>query len=199
MTRLHHIIIAVLLLFSAVLGYRFGLKPNIRGLLLSRKIMREISSKLPMSDDSDASAQEMKETLPPKGTSPKNCPFHPGCGCDGTGKMQGGIATYPYFGWWPIKVYRPCPEYVAGGYIYKREGQTMDQVLFSEPSTKMQETLKQRRLDEIKALEAEKEKVSLLREAEEMAAAGEKVAEERMKIADEVDELLEKRFGGEEK
>tara|TARA_A100001035_G_scaffold195849_1_gene156765 strand:+ start:388 stop:735 length:348 start_codon:yes stop_codon:yes gene_type:complete len=109
--------------------------------------------------------------------------------------MQGGIATYPYFGWWPIKVFRPCPEYVRGGYIYKREGQTMDQVLFSEPSSKMQETLKQRRLDEIKALEAEKEKVSLLREAEEMAAKGDKSAEERLKIADEVDALMESRFG----
>ena len=133
--------------------------------------------------------------LPPKGTSPAECPFHPSCGCDGTGKMQGGIATYPYFGWWPIKVFRPCPEYVRGGYIYKREGQTMDQVLFSEPSNKMQETLKQRRLDEIKALEAEKEKVSLLREAEEMAAKGDKSAEERLKIADEVDALMESRFG----
>ena len=146
--------------------------------------------------DTDASLSEREDnSLPPKGTSPKECPFHPGCGCDGTGKMQGGIATYPGFGWWPIKVFRPCPEYVRGGYIYKREGQTMDQVLFSEPSNKMQETLKQRRLDEIKALEEEKKKVSLLREAEEMAAKGDKSAEERLKIADEVDNLLENRFG----
>ena len=50
-------------------------------------------------------------------------------------------------------------------------------------------------LDEIKALEAEKEKVSLLREAEEMAAKGDKSAEERLKIADEVDALMESRFG----
>ena len=37
---------------------------------------------------------------------------------------------------WPIKVFRPCPSYLQAGYQYKREGQTMDQVLFSEPSTK---------------------------------------------------------------
>jgi hypothetical protein len=43
-------------------------------------------------------------------------------GCDGTGKIQGGIATIPLFGWWPIKVFRPCPAYIAAGYVYKREG-----------------------------------------------------------------------------
>ena len=111
-------------------------------------------------------------------------------GCDGTGKIQGGIATVPFLKWWgntptntmnilnllclpyqlsrsilsellirfyfhyivhliwfdlmwyvvmyrwPIKVFRPCPSYLQAGYQYKREGQTMDQVLFSEPSTK---------------------------------------------------------------
>lgn len=25
-------------------------------------------------------------------------------GCDGSGKIQGGIATFPLLGWWPIKV-----------------------------------------------------------------------------------------------
>ena len=33
-------------------------------------------------------------------------------------------------------MFRPCPSYLQAGYQYKREGQTMDQVLFSEPSTK---------------------------------------------------------------
>ena len=62
-------------------------------------------------------------------------------GCDGTGKIQGGIATIPLFSWWPIKVYRPCPSYLQAGYSYQREGQTMDQVLFSEPSTKMKQKM----------------------------------------------------------
>ena len=55
--------------------------------------------------------------LPKKGTSPALCPFSPECGCDGTGKMQGGIATWPLFTWWPIKVFRPCPSYVKGRLI----------------------------------------------------------------------------------
>ena len=33
-----------------------------------------------------------------------------------------------------------CTCYVAG-YAYRREGQTMDQVLFSEPSTKMKQRM----------------------------------------------------------
>ena len=45
-----------------------------------------------------------------------------GKGCDGTGKIQGGIATIPVFAWWPIKVFRPCPAYLAAGYQYRREG-----------------------------------------------------------------------------
>lgn len=63
-------------------------------------------------------------------------------GCDGTGRMIGGIgAVLP---WFPAKVYRPCPAYLAAGYQYRREGQTMDQVLFSEPSDKMKKILKER-------------------------------------------------------
>ena len=53
----------------------------------------------------------------------------------------GGIATISLFSWWPIKVFRPCPSYLAAGYMYRREGQTMDQVLFSEPSNKMKAKL----------------------------------------------------------
>mmetsp|Transcript_35591 Transcript_35591/g.33751 ORF Transcript_35591/g.33751 Transcript_35591/m.33751 type:complete len:193 (+) Transcript_35591:121-699(+) len=81
-------------------------------------------------------------------------------GCDGTGKIQGGIATIPLFGWWPIKVFRPCPSYIAAGYVYKREGQTMDQVLFSEPSTKQKESMDaKRRAQAIASLEEEKQKL----------------------------------------
>lgn len=65
-----------------------------------------------------------------------SCPYAPKCngeylskGCDGRGKIQGGIATIPLFQWWPIKVYRPCPAYLSAGYVYRREGQTLDQVI----------------------------------------------------------------------
>ncbi|GFP79308.1 hypothetical protein PHJA_000074300 [Phtheirospermum japonicum] len=50
-------------------------------------------------------------------------------GCNGEGRIQGGIATIPGFGWWPIKAYRPCPAYVASGGRYRRTGQSMDEVV----------------------------------------------------------------------
>ncbi|CAN1299910.1 hypothetical protein LINPERPRIM_LOCUS24370 [Linum perenne] len=50
-------------------------------------------------------------------------------GCNGEGRMQGGIATVPGFGWWPIKAYRPCPGFVASGGRYYRQGQSMDEVV----------------------------------------------------------------------
>ncbi|XP_038900223.1 uncharacterized protein LOC120087246 isoform X2 [Benincasa hispida] len=49
-------------------------------------------------------------------------------GCNGEGRIQGGIATVPGFGWWPIKAYRPCPGFLASGGRYKRRGQSMDEV-----------------------------------------------------------------------
>ncbi|KAL5552281.1 hypothetical protein UlMin_002457 [Ulmus minor] len=51
-------------------------------------------------------------------------------GCNGEGRIQGGIATIPGFGWWPIKAYRPCPGFLASGGRYKRSGQSMDEVAF---------------------------------------------------------------------
>jgi hypothetical protein len=92
------------------------------------------------------------------------CPSAPKCsgeyltkGCDGLGKIQGGIATVPFFTWWPIKVFRPCPSYLQAGYQYKREGQTMDQVLFSEPSNKMKEKMEVMRKLELEKLENERD------------------------------------------
>ncbi|XP_030500303.2 uncharacterized protein LOC115715771 [Cannabis sativa] len=51
-------------------------------------------------------------------------------GCNGEGRIQGGIATFPGFGWWPIKAYRPCPGFVESGGRYKRTGQSLDEVAF---------------------------------------------------------------------
>ncbi|XP_065858566.1 uncharacterized protein [Euphorbia lathyris] len=50
-------------------------------------------------------------------------------GCNGEGRIQGGIATVPGFGWWPIKAYRPCPGFVSSGGRYRRKGQSMDEVV----------------------------------------------------------------------
>lgn len=49
-------------------------------------------------------------------------------GCNGEGRIQGGIAAVPGFGWWPIKAYRPCPGFVSSGGRYQRQGQSMDDV-----------------------------------------------------------------------
>ncbi|KAK6947942.1 hypothetical protein RJ641_001415 [Dillenia turbinata] len=51
-------------------------------------------------------------------------------GCNGEGRIQGGIETVPGFGWWPIKAYRPCPGFLASGGRYRRQGQSMDEVAF---------------------------------------------------------------------
>ncbi|KAK7318087.1 hypothetical protein RJT34_02785 [Clitoria ternatea] len=56
-------------------------------------------------------------------------------GCNGEGRIQGGIATVPGFGWWPIKAYRPCPAFVASGGRYRRQGQSMDEVAFGRGPT----------------------------------------------------------------
>ncbi|KAA8528220.1 hypothetical protein F0562_035529 [Nyssa sinensis] len=56
-------------------------------------------------------------------------------GCNGEGRIQGGIATVPGFGWWPIKAYRPCPGFVASGGRYRRRGQSMDEVAFGRGET----------------------------------------------------------------
>ncbi|KAB1215448.1 hypothetical protein CJ030_MR4G010541 [Morella rubra] len=50
-------------------------------------------------------------------------------GCNGEGRIQGGIATIPGFGWWPIKAYRPCPRFLESGGRYRRQGQSMDEVV----------------------------------------------------------------------
>ncbi|KAI4326806.1 hypothetical protein L6164_019337 [Bauhinia variegata] len=57
-------------------------------------------------------------------------------GCNGEGRIQGGIATIPGFGWWPIKAYRPCPGFVASGGRYRRQGQSMNEVAFGRGGDK---------------------------------------------------------------
>jgi len=53
-------------------------------------------------------------------------------GCDGTGRIKGGMAAIPGFGWWPIKVWRPCPAFLTAGYRYQRQGQSLNEVVFGE-------------------------------------------------------------------
>ncbi|RZC74641.1 hypothetical protein C5167_050121 [Papaver somniferum] len=90
------------------------------------------------SPSSSSSASLVEEDKPEPSTEEfEKLPFR-GCkacereevekGCNGEGRVQGGIATVPGFGWWPIKAYRPCPGFVASGGRYRRRGQSMDEV-----------------------------------------------------------------------
>jgi hypothetical protein len=98
-------------------------------------------------------------------------------GCAGDGKIQGGIATV--LPWWPIKVFRPCPAYLEAGYVYRREGQTMDQVLFSEPSTKMKEKMKEMTDAEAVRLRELREKRALVEGEEKTLSEEEKFLRDR--------------------
>ncbi|XP_042025354.1 uncharacterized protein LOC121772353 isoform X2 [Salvia splendens] len=85
----------------------------------------------------ETSAVEAEQT--DDGVSSTSASLSPGCnacgreeierGCNGEGRIQGGIATVPGFGWWPIKAYRPCPAYLQSGGRYRRTGQSMDEVV----------------------------------------------------------------------
>ena len=57
-------------------------------------------------------------------------------GCDGSGRIIGGIGAVPGFKWWPIKAYRPCGKASAAGIAYKRKGQVLDEVLFRNTGEK---------------------------------------------------------------
>lgn len=43
-------------------------------------------------------------------------------------RILGGIPLL--LPWWPIKPYRPCPNFIANGGRYSRVGQPLDQIAF---------------------------------------------------------------------
>mmetsp|Transcript_4462 Transcript_4462/g.8570 ORF Transcript_4462/g.8570 Transcript_4462/m.8570 type:complete len:151 (-) Transcript_4462:131-583(-) len=53
--------------------------------------------------------------------------------CDGSGRILGGIPTI--LPWWPIKPYRPCPNFIANGGQYSRIGQPLDEIAFGRASS----------------------------------------------------------------
>ncbi|GAX25027.1 hypothetical protein FisN_2Lh312 [Fistulifera solaris] len=71
------------------------------------------------------------ETQAEKTPLPVKCPE---CDmCDGSGRILGGIAVV--LPWWPIKAYRPCPNFIERGGIYERSGQGLDEIAFGRDST----------------------------------------------------------------
>mmetsp|Transcript_1205 Transcript_1205/g.2235 ORF Transcript_1205/g.2235 Transcript_1205/m.2235 type:complete len:141 (+) Transcript_1205:448-870(+) len=47
--------------------------------------------------------------------------------------ILGGIGTV--LTWWPIKAYRPCPNFIERGGRYVRSGQGLDEIAFGRDST----------------------------------------------------------------
>jgi hypothetical protein len=53
--------------------------------------------------------------------------------CDGSGRILGGIGVI--LPWWPIKAYRPCPNFINAGGQYQKAGQGLDEIAFGRDST----------------------------------------------------------------
>lgn len=52
----------------------------------------------------------------------------PATGCNGDGRIIGGLGAV--VGWWPIKAYRPCPDYLKKNKRYTRAGQSLEEIAF---------------------------------------------------------------------
>eukprot|EP00245_Coleochaete_scutata_P007475 TRINITY_DN22895_c0_g1_i1.p1 TRINITY_DN22895_c0_g1~~TRINITY_DN22895_c0_g1_i1.p1 ORF type:complete len:171 (-),score=20.95 TRINITY_DN22895_c0_g1_i1:41-553(-) len=65
-------------------------------------------------------------------------------GCNGEGRMMGGLGAVPGFGWWPIKAYRPCPMFIDAGGKYQRKGQSLEEVAFGRKASDDDLTIEQR-------------------------------------------------------
>lgn len=72
-------------------------------------------------------------------------------GCDGEGRVIGGLGAVPGFSWWPIKAYRPCDKLNEAGMQYSRKGQILNDVMFGGGSL---DTKANKTLEEIKKTES---------------------------------------------
>eukprot|EP00581_Thalassiosira_minuscula_P019676 CAMPEP_0183727194 /NCGR_PEP_ID=MMETSP0737-20130205/25082_1 /TAXON_ID=385413 /ORGANISM="Thalassiosira miniscula, Strain CCMP1093" /LENGTH=136 /DNA_ID=CAMNT_0025958767 /DNA_START=173 /DNA_END=583 /DNA_ORIENTATION=- len=83
-------------------------------------------------DENDAVMEQSVETVADE--APKVAVKCPDCDlCDGSGRILGGIGVV--LDWWPIKAYRPCPNFVERGGKYVRSGQGLDEIAFGRDST----------------------------------------------------------------
>jgi hypothetical protein len=109
---------ALLLLVLTAVG-SFAFIPSTRSPQLPGRALQFLS----MSEESTA-----ESTKPPVPVKCPDCDL-----CDGSGRILGGIAVV--FPWWPIKAYRPCPNFINRGGIYERSGQGLDEIAFGRDST----------------------------------------------------------------
>ncbi|KAL7489658.1 hypothetical protein ACHAW6_015346 [Cyclotella cf. meneghiniana] len=87
---------------------------------------------LPASSEDETNAAIVVEQLTPQPSDAVENKISvpcPDCDlCDGSGRILGGIGTV--LEWWPIKAYRPCPNFVERGGKYVRSGQGLDEIAF---------------------------------------------------------------------
>ena len=85
-------------------------------------------------DENDATPVDANDAFPFESKASKPVVKCPDCDqCDGSGRILGGIATVLTF--WPIKAYRPCPNFIERGGRYVRSGQGLDEIAFGRDST----------------------------------------------------------------
>eukprot|EP00897_Mesotaenium_endlicherianum_P011033 jgi/Mesen1/9959/ME000716S09338 len=82
--------------------------------------------------DAGATVEEVEKPKVVEGGCPSCGKPEIGFGCNGEGRIQGGIGAVPGFRWWPIKAYRPCPAFLEAGGRYRRTGQSLDEVAFGK-------------------------------------------------------------------
>mmetsp|Transcript_23717 Transcript_23717/g.44069 ORF Transcript_23717/g.44069 Transcript_23717/m.44069 type:complete len:160 (+) Transcript_23717:131-610(+) len=80
--------------------------------------------------ETDSPPPSESETVDEVPKAPVKCPD---CDlCDGSGRISGGIGAV--LDWWPIKAYRPCPNFIERGGSYTRSGQGLDEIAFGRDS-----------------------------------------------------------------
>lgn len=74
----------------------------------------------------------------------------PGCGraggpvsgCNGEGRIIGGLGAV--VSWWPIKAYRPCPDFLNTKKKYQRAGQSLDEIAFGRKGQDDDKSIRER-------------------------------------------------------
>ena len=129
----------ILLLLSLALPYTFSFfaSPSIS---LFRPICQNNaqSNIIKLNDAEDASTDESspQEASSPQSDSQSDAPCPSCTKCDGSGRILGGLAAFPLTSWWPIKAYRPCPNYKG---VYRRSGQSLDEIAFGREEGRLQQ------------------------------------------------------------
>ncbi|GMI18766.1 hypothetical protein TrLO_g14387 [Triparma laevis f. longispina] len=78
-------------------------------------------------------------------SSSTSSPPCPNCSlCDGSGRILGGLGAFPLTSWWPIKAYRPCPNFKGE---YRRSGQSLDEIAFGREEGRLEQGRKEREDD----------------------------------------------------